>query len=85
MFLQPYKSDFVLAIIKEVQAHEVKSHCTLMNNIEINNNNKNKYGKLKTILSIWSFKRKRSPYVILTKQKYRLYAYGVMQKWGVNY
>ena len=37
MLLQPDKSDFILAIIKDVEEHESRSHCTLMKNIEFNN------------------------------------------------
>ena len=33
----------------------------MFENSEVNNNHKNRYGKLKTILSIWSFKLKRFP------------------------
>ena len=40
-----------------------------MKNSEVNNNHKNKDGKLKTILSIWSFKRKILPDVILMEHK----------------
>ena len=44
-----------------------------MKKIEVNNNHRNKYGKLKTILSILSLKRKRFLDGRLIKQKYRLY------------
>ena len=64
IFLQLEKSYIILANIKEVEAHEAKKHWTLMKNSEVNNKNKNKYGKLKTILSIWYFKQNRPPYVI---------------------
>ena len=36
-------------------------------------------------MSIWSFKRKRSPAGQLLKHKARLCAHGGMQKWGENY
>ena len=36
-------------------------------------------------MSIWSFKINRDPYGRLIKHKACMYAYGVMQKWGVNY
>ncbi len=39
----------------------------------------------KTIMSIWSFKRKRYPDGTLNKHKARLCAYGGMQTWGQNY
>ena len=41
--------------------------------------------KKKTILSIWSFKRKSSPSGELLKHKARLCAHGGMQKWGESY
>ena len=39
----------------------------------------------KTIMSIWSFKRKRFPDGTLNKHKVRLCAHGGMQQWGVSY
>ena len=42
-------------------------------------------GNCKTILAIWSFKRKRYPDGTLNKHKARLCAHGRMQQWGVNY
>ena len=58
MLLQQYNSDFILFMIKYVEAHESRSHWTLMKDREFKNTHKNKYGKLKTILSIWYFKCK---------------------------
>ena len=49
MLLEPYKSYFVLDMIKEVEVHESRIHWIIMNNSEVNNNHKNKVGKLKTI------------------------------------
>ena len=37
-------------MIKEAEAHEWNIHWTLMKNIEVKNNQKNEYGKIKTIL-----------------------------------
>ncbi len=39
----------------------------------------------KTIMSIWSFKRKRYPDGMLNKHKARLCTHGGMQTWGTNY
>ncbi len=39
----------------------------------------------KTIMSIWSFKRKRYPDGTLNKHKAKLCAHGRMQTWGKNY
>ena len=63
-------------MIKEVAAHEARNHWTLMKNSEVNKKHKNRYDKLKTILPLCSFKRKRSPDGILLKHKARLWAHG---------
>ena len=52
MLLQPENSDFILAMTKEVEAHEDIIHWEIINNSEVNNEHKNRSGKLKTILSI---------------------------------
>ena len=49
MLLQVDNSYFILSLIKEVEAHEARSHWTIMKNSEVNNKKKHKYGKLKTI------------------------------------
>ena len=85
MLLQPYESYFILAIIKEVETHESINNWKLMKNSEVKQKHKNKDDKLKTILSIWYFKYKIPPNVILTKQRYRLFSHGGMQQWGVKY
>ena len=85
MLLQPYKSDFILSTIKEVEAHKARNNQTLKKNSEVRNKEKNKDGKLKTILSIWCFKRKRLPDERLTKQKSILCEHKGMKQWGVNY
>ena len=72
-------------MIKEVEAHEDRSNWTLTKNSEVNNKNKNKYGKLKTNLSVWYFRRKIFPDGRLIKHKSKLFAHGGMQKWGVEY
>ena len=56
MLLQPYESDFILAMIKEVETHESINHRKLMKKSEVKNKHKNKDNKLKTILSFWYFK-----------------------------
>ena len=40
---------------------------------------------LKTIMAIWSFKRKRFPDGMLNKHKARLCAHGGQQTWGQDY
>ena len=49
-----------------------------MKNIEVNNKHKNRDGKIKNILFIWSFKRKIFPDGRSMKQKPILCAHGVM-------
>ena len=44
MLLQPYKSDFILAIIKAVEAHEDINNLTQMKNSEVKNKHKIKTG-----------------------------------------
>eukprot|EP00957_Ditylum_brightwellii_P117134 8933615-Ditylum_brightwellii.AAC.1 len=42
-------------------------------------------GKVKTIVSIWSFKRKQFPSGQLMKHKACLCAHGGMQRWSVDF
>ena len=60
---------------KEVESYVARLHWPLMKKSEVNNKHKNKYWKLKNILSVWSFKRNRLPYGRLMKHKYRLCAH----------
>ena len=85
MLFQPDKSYLILENIKEVESHEDRSTWTLMKNSEVKNKHKNKDGKLKNILCIWSFKLSRFPYGRLMKHKYMLCVHGEIQKWGVKY
>ena len=82
MLLQPSRSDFILSTIKEVEAHEHIINLKVMKKSELNNIHKNKDGKLKTILSIWYFKRRILPDGRLTKHKSRLCSHGRMEKLG---
>ena len=84
MFLQPDKSYFILVMIKKFESHEEIIHLKIIKKSEVNNKHKNKDGKLKTILSVWSFKRKRFPYGILIKHTSRLCLHGLMQQWVVK-
>ena len=49
MLLQQDNSDFILSMMKEVEVHEYRSYCTIVKNIEVNNEHKNSDWKLKTI------------------------------------
>ena len=78
MLKQEDKSSFVTAMIKEVLDHESRNHWTVMPRSVIPSGTK-------TILAVWSFKRKRYPDGRILKHKARLCAHGGMQTWGVNY
>ena len=85
MLLQPENSYFILSMVKDVQSHEARNNWTLIIKSEVNNKHKNRYGRLKNILSIWYFKRKIFPEGKLMKQKSRICAHGLIQQWVVNY
>ena len=72
-------------MIEEVESHEFRSHLILMKKSEVNNKHKNKYGNLKTILSIWYFNRNIFTDGRLMKQKSRLCSHGEVQQWGDKY
>ena len=72
------RASFVEAMRKEVEDHEKRKHWTIVPR-------KNMPTNAKTILAIWSFKRKRLPDGSISKYKARLCAHGGMQRWGENY
>ena len=78
MLQQPDKSEFIKAMLDEIQDHENRKHWQLFER-------KNIPKEKKTILSVWSFKRKRFPDGRIRKHKARLCAHGGMQTWGVDY
>jgi len=65
-------------MVNEVDDHESRAHWTLTKRCDLPPGTK-------TIMSIWSFKRKRYPGGTLNKHKVRLCAHGGMQTWGQNY
>jgi hypothetical protein len=69
---------FFEAMEVELDDHESWSHWTLMERKDI------PIG-MKTIMAIWSFKRKRFPDGTLNKHKARLCAHGGQQTWGLDY
>jgi hypothetical protein len=75
---QPDYHDFVKAMIHEVDNHEKQAHWTWTKQCDLPPGTK-------TILSIWSFKRKRYPDGTLNKHKTWLCTHGGMQTWGQNY
>ena len=72
MLKQEDVASFVEAMLKEVDDHESRDHWDLIERSEMP-------AISKTILSIWSFKRKRLPDGSITKYKARLCAHGGMQ------
>ena len=49
MSLQSFMSDFIIAMIQDVESHEAKIHCKFMKNIEVSNKHKMK------MVSSWLF------------------------------
>lgn len=78
MLKQPDRHKFIEAMIKETAVHEERGHWIRMLRSDMP-------AGAKTILSIWSFKRKRMPEGLISKYKARLCAHGGMQSWGVDY
>lgn len=78
MLQQNDKNDFIEAMKKEVLDHESHGHWTVIPRSMM------PIG-IKTIMAIWSFKRKRFPDGRIMKHKARLCAHRGMQTWGENY
>ena len=78
MLKQEDKKSFIEAMLTEVQDHESREHWKLIPRSSMPS-------RSKTIMAIWSFKRKRFPDGRVLKHKARLCAHGGMQKWGVDY
>ena len=74
---QPDSIEFVKAMRKEINDHDDRKHWKIVKRSDHNNP--------RTILAIWSFKRKRLPNGQISRYKARLCAHGGMQQWGVNY
>ena len=69
---------FFKAMEVELADHEERNHWTLMERKDLPIGTK-------TIMAIWSFKRKRFPDGSLNKHKARLCAHGGQQTWGLDY
>jgi hypothetical protein len=78
MLKQEDRLDFVNAMEKEIDDHVRRDHWEIIPRSMMPKD-------MKTIMSIWSFKRKSLPDGTLNKHKARLCAHGGMQQWGVNY
>ena len=70
-------ADLIHSTIKEADDHEKRNHWEVLHRWD-------KPCVVKTILSIWDFRRKQSPNGRIIKQKARLCAHGGMQQYGVN-
>jgi hypothetical protein len=69
---------FFQAMELELADHEERNHWTLMERKDLPPGTK-------TIMAIWSFKRKRYPDGTLNKHKAHLCAHGGQQTWGLDY
>ncbi len=78
MLAQDDREQFVTAMQKEIDDHEKRNHWDIVLRSSMPK-------EMKTIMAIWSFKRKRFPDGTLNKHKARLCAHGGQQQWGVNY
>ena len=78
MLKQDDISEFVKAMVKEVCDHEDREHWEMFLRSKIPQG-------CKTILAVWSFKRKRYPDGRVLKHKARLCAHGGMQQWGIDF
>eukprot|EP00957_Ditylum_brightwellii_P181439 13820914-Ditylum_brightwellii.AAC.1 len=79
MTKQDDAKEFIAAALKDVEVHENRNHWTCMLKSDVPKDKLDKNGKLKTILSIWSFNMKRFPSSELMKHKASLCAHGGMQ------
>ena len=78
MLTQPDKNIFFEAMEVEITNHTERDHWDLIPRSQLPSGSK-------TIMSVWSFKRKRLPDGTICKYKARLYAHGGQQQWGVDY
>ena len=78
MLQEKYCKELFNAMLEEIEVHEKHEHWKLMNRNDMSAGSK-------TILAIWSFKRKQYPDGSLNKHKARLCAHGGQQTWGQDY
>ena len=73
----PDKPEFIKAMVKELEDHHQRKHWVMLKRKSV--------GNVKTIKTVWSFKRKRRPDGSIIKYKARLCAHGGMQVHGDTY
>jgi hypothetical protein len=78
MLQQDDRADFIKAMQKEIEDHQNRNHWSLTKRTSLPKT-------AKTILAIWSFRRKTAPDGRIVKHKARICCHGGMQQWGVNY
>jgi hypothetical protein len=78
---QDDRDKFVNAMEKEVAAHVKRNHWKVYSRHQMRQTGYS--GKV--IMAVWSFKRKRNPFGIITKYKARLCAHGGQTVQGVHY
>ena len=78
MLQQEDRNECVKAMMKDIVYHKSRNHWSIMRKEDL------PIGA-KTMLAIWSFKRKRFPDGRIQKYKARICAHGGMQTWGENY
>eukprot|EP00957_Ditylum_brightwellii_P157608 11995942-Ditylum_brightwellii.AAC.1 len=84
MLKQPDCKEFFAAMLDEIAVHEERNCWSLVKRVDVPESHLVK-GKVKTILSIWSFKQKRFPSGALMKHKVQLCAHGGMRKWDIDF
>ena len=72
------RMEFINAMFEELDYNHSRGYWTVMPRRDIPLGHK-------TIMAIWSFKRKRFPDGYMKKYKGRLCAYGGQQKYKINY
>ena len=70
--------EFFNAMLEKIEVHEKREHWTLMKKNDMP-------AGAKTIMAIWSLKRKWYPDGSLNKHKARICAHGGQQTWGQDY
>ena len=78
MLTQPDKNNCFEAMEVEITNHTERNHWDLIPRSQLPSGSK-------TIMSVWSFKRKCLPDGTICKYKARLCAHGGQQQWGVEY